>query len=116
MNQKKYPEAEYHLSFHNQQCSRAYRDSTTFSEKFYGMNELITQRNITPADYKDLYPMFVFDLSKQAERIKTSVVDIQIKAVFDAAPPAGTNTYAIVISDKLLTFESDGNKINVVYK
>jgi len=48
--------------------------------------------------------------------MKTSVVDIQVKAYFDAAPPAGMDAYVVVISDKLLTFEPDGNKINVVYK
>ena len=116
MNQNRYPEADYNLSFPNQQYSRAYRDAATFSEKFYGMNELITQSNITPADYIDLYPLFVFDVSKQSERLKTSVVDIQVKAFFDAAPPAGADAYVVVISDKLLTFESDGNKLNVVYK
>src|SRR6218665_942591 len=89
MNQNRYPEADYNLSFPNQQFSRAYRDAATFSKKFYGMNELITQSNITPADYKDLYPLFVFDVSKQSERLKTSVVDIQVKAFFDDAPSAG---------------------------
>jgi len=80
------------------------------------MNELITQSNITPADYKDLYPLFVFDVSKQSEQLKISVVGILIKAFFDVAPPAGTDAYAIVISDKLLTFQSNGNNLNVVYK
>jgi len=55
------------------------------------MNELVTQSNITPADYKVLYPLFDFDVSKHSKRLKTSVVDIQVKVFFDAAPPAGTN-------------------------
>src|SRR6218665_2210265 len=116
MNQNRYPDTDYNLSFPNQQFSRAYRDAATFSEKLYGMNELVTQSNTIPADLKDLYPLFVFDVSKQSERWKTSVADIQVKAFFDDAPPAGTDAYVVVISDKLLTFESDGNKINVVYK
>jgi len=28
------------------------------------MDELITRSNISPADYKTLYPLFVFDVSK----------------------------------------------------
>jgi len=78
MNQNRYPEVDYNLSFPSQQFSRAYRDAATFSEKFYGMNELITQSNITPADYKDLYSLFVSDVNKQSERLKTSVVEIQV--------------------------------------
>jgi len=76
---------------------------------------LITRSNISPVDYKTLYPLFVFDVSKQPEKLKTSVVDVQVRAVFSEAVPAGTQAYAIVISDKLLTFQSDGNKMSVVY-
>ena len=115
MNQERYPAVDYNLSFPNQQFSRAYRDAATFSEKFYGMDQLITQSNITPADYKDLFPLFVFDVSKQSERLKSSVVDIQLKAIFNAAVPAGTEAYVVVISDKLLNFQSDGQKMTVVY-
>ena len=115
MNQERYPAVDYNLSFPNQQFSRAYRAAATFSEKFYGMDQLITQSNITPNDFKELYPIMVFDVSKQSERLKSSVVDIQIKAIFNNAVPAETEAYAIVISDKLLEFQSDGQKLNVVY-
>jgi hypothetical protein len=115
MNQERYPAVDYDLSFPNQKFSRAYRDAASFSAKFYGMDQLITQSNITPADYKDLFPLMVFDVSKQSERLKSSVVDIQIKATFNAAVPAETQAYAVIISDKLLNFQSDGQKMSVVY-
>jgi len=115
MNQERYPAIDYNLSFPNQQFSRAYREASTFSQKFYGMDQLITQSNITPSDFKELYPIMVFDVSKQSERLKSSVVDIQIKAIFNAAVPAETEAYAVVISDKLLQFQSDGQKMSVVY-
>ncbi|XP_047133856.1 uncharacterized protein LOC124812005 [Hydra vulgaris] len=115
LNQERYAAVDVNLSFSNQQFSRAYRDASTFSEKFYGMNELITQSKITPADYKDLYPLMVFDVSKQSERLKSSVVDVQIKATFNAAVLAGTEALAVVISDRMMQFQSDGNKMNIVY-
>ena len=116
------------------------------------MDELITRSNISPADYKTLYPLFVFDVSKQSEKLKSSVVDVQIRAIKFRVPlkhifgfcedydkivyglkhtltlvrklvrqptyqavPAGTQAYAVVMSDKLLTFQSDGSKMSVVY-
>jgi len=115
LNQERYPAVDYNLSFPNQRISRAYRDAATFSEKFYGMNELITQGNITPSDYKDLFPLLVFDVSKQSERLKSSVVDVQIKATFNTAVPAGTEAFAVVISDRMLQFQSDGQKMSVIY-
>ena len=79
------------------------------------MSELVTLSGIQPIDYKELFPILVFDVSNQSEKLKATVVDIQIKFFFKAAVPAGTQAYALVVSDKLLTFQSDGNKINVVY-
>ena len=57
----------------------------------------------------------VFNVSKQSERLKTSVVDIQVKATFNTAAPARTEAFAVVISDKFLNFQSDGQKMSVLY-
>jgi len=70
---------------------------------------------ISPADYKELFPMFVFDVTKQREKLKNSVTDIQIKAQFSANVPSNTEAFAVVISDKSLIFQSDGQKMRVEY-
>ena len=115
LNSRRYPAVDNNLSFANQQYSRAYGDASMFGVRYFGMDELITRSNISAIDYKSLYPLFVFDVSKQSEKLKTSVVDVQIRAVFNQAVPAGTGACAVVISDKLLTFQSDGSKMAVVY-
>ena len=92
-----------------------YGDAALFGVKFFGMNELIAQSNITPSDYKTLYPLFTFDVSKHKEKLKSSAVDIQIKANFTENVPADTRAFALVISDKMLSFQSDGNKMSVIY-
>ncbi|XP_065668010.1 uncharacterized protein LOC136088253 [Hydra vulgaris] len=115
LNQEKYPAVDYSLLFPNHQFSRSYRDASIFSEKYYGMNDLITQSNITLSDNKDLYPLIVFDVGRQSEKLESSVVDVQIKATFNAAVAADTEAFAVVISDKFSHFQSDGNKLNVVY-
>ncbi|XP_065663026.1 uncharacterized protein LOC136085630 [Hydra vulgaris] len=114
LSSDKYPVTDYSLSFPNQQFSRAYRDAAVFSEKYYGMNELITNSNIQPLDYKDLFPIFVIDVSNQPERYKLSVIDIQIKMNFNTAVPQYTLGYAVVISDKLVNFKSDGSKLDLI--
>ena len=86
-----------------------------FGIKFFGMDELITKSNITPSDNKTLYPLFMFDVSKQKEKLKSSVVDIQIKANFTETVPANTRAFALVISDKMLYFQSDGTKMSLIY-
>ena len=103
------------MSFTNQKFSRVYGDAALVRVKFFGMDELIIQSNITPSDYKILYPLFTFDFSNQKEKFKSSVVDIQIKANFTENVSANTRAFALVISNKLLSFQSDGNKMSVIY-
>ena len=115
LNSDRYPAVDYNLSFPNQKFSRVYGDAALFGVKFFGMDEFITQSNITPSDYKTLYVLFTLDVSKQKEKLKSSVVDIQSKANFTQNVPANTRAFALVISDKMLSFQSDGNNMSVVY-
>ena len=54
------------------------------------MNQLIIQSDNTPADYKELFPLMVFDVSKQSERLKSL-------STFNVAVPAGTEAFAVVV-------------------
>ena len=76
LNSDRYPAVDHNLSFPNQQFSRVCGDAALFGVKFLGTDELITQSNITPSDYKTLYPLFTFDVSKQKKKLISSVVDI----------------------------------------
>ena len=111
----RYPAVDYNLSFSSQTFSRVYGDAALFGVKFFGINELITQSNIIPSDYKTLYPLFTFDVSKQKENLDSPVVCIQIKTNFTENIPANTRAFALVISDKMLSFQSNGNKMTVVH-
>ena len=115
LNLTGYPVVDYNLSFAKNQISRGYGDAASFRSKFYRMDELVSNPNITPVDYKTLLHLFAFDVSKQSERLKNPVTDIQIKTQLNSNVPASTEAFAVVISDKLINFKSDGNKMNVVY-
>ena len=73
------------------------------------MDELVSNPNITPSDYKDLFPLFVFDVSRQSEKLKDSVTEIQVKAYFNENVPANTEAFALVISDRVVSFASNVN-------
>ena len=115
LNSNRYPTLYYNLYFPAQQFGRAYGDVAEFRSKFFNINELISNPNISPFYYGSLYPLFLFDVSKQSERLKYSTTDIQIKIEFNRQVPAGTEGYAVIISDRLINFQSDGNKMSVVY-
>ena len=115
LNSTRYPTTDYNISFVEQRFSRVYGDVAEFRSKFYNMDELISSPNITPSDYGDFYPLFLFDVSKQSEKLKYSTTDIQVKVFFGDGVPANTQAYAVIISDRLINFQSDGNKFSVVF-
>ena len=114
LNSMRYPTADYNIEFGKQKFSRPYGDVADFRYKFYNMDELISNPNITPLDYRVLYPLFLFDVSKQSEKLKYSTTDIQVKIHFGGNIPINTQVYAVIISDRLINFQSDGNKFSVV--
>ena len=121
LNAKRYPDTDYENDFTTNKYSRIYGDASLFRKKFFNMDELVSNPGIDPNNYKHVYPLYLFDVSKQSEKLKTSVSDIHIKASFGNAPgnadnpPADTIAYAVIISDRLFHFVSDGSKItNIV--
>ena len=127
LNAKRYPDTDYNNDFTKNHYSRIYGDTALFRKKFFNMDELVSNCGINTIEFKTLYPLYVFDVTKQSEKLKTSVSDIHIKAFFnnnpavDLAgnpipnPPDNTMAYAVIISDRLLHFVSDGSKItNIV--
>jgi hypothetical protein len=114
LNTFSYPKDDYSLSFPNSQVAQAYINVATLSTKLYGLNELITNSNTPPTEYRSLYPLFAFEVSKQEKKLKLSYVDIKIEAIFDDNVPAGTQTFALIISDKICRFNSDGTKLSVI--
>ena len=115
LNSNRYPTLDYNLHFPSQKIGRAYGDVAEFRSKFFNINELISNPCISYYEYKNLYPLFVFDVSKQSERLKYSTTDIQLKVEFNANPPLNTEGYAVIISDRLINFQSDGNKMSIVF-
>ena len=115
LNSVRYPTTDYNISFLGQKFSSVYGDAAEFRAKFFNMDELVSNPNINPLEFKHIYPLFLFDVSKQSEKLKYSTTDIQIKMHFNANVPANTQVYAVIISDRLINFQSDGNKFSVVY-
>ena len=114
LNSTRYPMADYNISFLATKFIRVFGDAAEFRTKFFNMDELVSNPNITPSDYRTLYPLFLFDVSAQSEKIKYSTTDIQIKMPFSENVPAGTEAYAVTISDRLINFQSDGEKMSVL--
>ena len=111
----RYPRVDITTSFADNLMNHAYYKFAEFQKKYYGFDKITTGSQVTPLEYRSLYPIFVFDIRKQSERLKETVSDITIKTTFAANPAANTMAYALVLSDRLLKLQSDGNKFSVIY-
>ena len=114
LNSTRYPTVDYNIDFAKNMFSRVYGDAAEFRSKFFNMDELVSNPNFTPLEYRLMYPLFLFDVSKQSEKLKYSTTDIQIKMDFKNNVPPNTQVYGVIISDRLINFQSDGNKFSVV--
>lgn len=106
LNSEQYPGNEYTADFAKMRFNRIFGDASDFCRKYYGE---LGYSNILPSEFKTLYSIYAFDLTKQSEALKNSVVDIQVRAKFSVNVPADTQAYALIISDKLMMLKADGN-------
>ena len=105
-----YPSQAEILNFPANQYSKAFNNVAKFRELFDGTPELFSHFGINPLDFKELYPLFVFDVSNQIPKTISSVVEVVFNVKFENAP-ANTTAYALTISDKIFDLKGDGSKM-----
>ena len=115
LNSQRYPEVDYEINFVKMKFARIYRDTMAFFNDYYSVDPVITGPQLSPTEYQKLYTIFAIDLTKQPEKIKEPIIDITLKAFFTENVSENTHAFAIIISEKLIKLQSDGEKFNVVY-
>ena len=114
LNDTKYPARDVIADFAKHKFIEYYKMFTEFTRDYYGLDPLTVGTFVDPVTYKEEFPIFYFDVSRQSERITQSVVDIKVKMRFSANVGADVIAHALLISDRRLKFKSDGRKLNVV--
>ena len=76
---------------------------------------MITSTGVDAMTYKSLFPIIMFDVSKQSEKLKSAVTDITLDIQFSASPTANSVAHAVMISDRKLRFKANGDHMNVLY-
>ena len=82
---------------------------------YYGLDPLTVGNFIDPISYKEEFPIFYVNVSHQSERLSEGVVDVKVRMRFEGNTKEHTVAHALIISDRLLKFKSDGSKINIMY-
>ena len=112
-NHTRYPSVDMLTDFTKEQFASVYKAFFDFDSRYYGIDSLLAGSD--PNSFKDLFPIHVFDVSKQSERLTEGVIDIPVKMEFSAAVPANTQAYALVICDRMIKFKCDVSKMSVLF-
>ena len=67
LNNDRYPLNDYQTNFDKNHYVNLYHEFSSFIRKFYKVDEMISSTVVDPITYKSLYPIVMFDVSKQSE-------------------------------------------------
>ena len=115
LNHSRYPSVDMATDFTKELYGGVYKSFCDFASRYSGIDNLLTGSSVNPATFKSLYPIHVFDVSKQSERLREGVVDLAVRIEFSANVPANTQAYSLVTSDRILKFKNDGSKMSVLF-
>ena len=110
-NSERYPNQNLDLDFSNNKFACGYQMLIDFYKNVMGMESC----PVKLTTFKNLYPLLVFDISHQLERLRDTASDIRIKTEFDSNLPQNCQAYALVLSDRELQMQSDGNRMNIIH-
>ena len=115
LNHSRHPSLDITTDFAKEQFAGVYKSFYDFASRYYGIDNLLTGSGVSSPTFKSLYTIHVFDVSKQSERLTEDVVDLTVRMEFSVLVPANTRACALVISDRMLKFKSDGSKMSVLF-
>ena len=106
-----YPSQAEVLNFHENNFSKAYKNAANFRELYDGTPDLFSHFGITPIQFKNIYPLYVFNVSNQIPKTISAVVEVVFNVKFRENPPGNTTAYCLTISDKIFDLKGDGSKM-----
>jgi len=114
LNDVKYPANERIINF----TTNDYVDFCVMADEFkrehHAFNNLISGTQIDMLNYKKLFPLIVFDVRHQSERVKSNVMSMKLNFKFSENVPANTHMYVVIISDRVIKLTSDGQTPMIV--
>jgi hypothetical protein len=111
LNGIRYPNMDVNNNYATNEVTILYEMYVKSQKQLYGPSSIPLPLELFILNY----PLLVFDISKQPERIKNSPIDIRLQCEFHANVAADTRAYALILSDKIVSFQSDGNKMNILF-
>ena len=100
LNDTTYPACDVIADFKKHRYVEYYKMFTEFARYYYGLDPLTVGNVVDIITYKDEFPVFYYDVTKQSERVIQSVLDIKIRGRF--AENVGANVVAYAPSSSAI--------------
>ena len=65
LNHSRYPSVDMDTDFAKEQYAGLYKSFYDFASRYYRIDNLLAVSGMTPATFRSLHPIHVFDVSKQ---------------------------------------------------
>ena len=111
LNSERYPYLDLNVDYAKGDYAILYRMFHEFRNSLYGSDDMA----VNAIQFQKQCPFVVIDCTKQSERLRDALVDVQVKMRFVNNVPAGTKCHALLIGDRKMQMKLDRGKIDVVY-
>ena len=71
------------------------------------------QNMLNPCNFKELYPIFCIDATKQAYEITSKSVSCELHVDFKSPTTENLKVFIVWTSDRVLDLKTDGSDINI---
>src|SRR6478609_5951332 len=116
LNSVNYPAEDLVINFPTNDYAVLYEMFDNFKKEYYGFNSLVGGTQVNFASFKSLYPIIVFDVRHQNEKLAVGIMDMQLRFEFRNPVPANTTAYVTIISDRVYQLKSDGKNLVLISK
>ena len=113
INSERYPTFDLNVNFTTNRYLKLYKMFNDFKQEYYGISSLVGGTQVNLPAFKTLFPIIVFDVRQQDEKLKSGAVNMKLSFFFGRGVPANTMAYSCVLSDRVFKFASDGKSISV---
>ena len=67
LNHSRYPSVDMATDLAKEQYAGVYKSFCDFASRYHGIDNLLAGSAVSPAAFKSLYPIHIFDVSKQSD-------------------------------------------------
>ena len=116
LNNENYPIEDVVINFPTNDYAVLYEMFDNFKKEYYGFNSLVGGTQVNYSTFRSLFPIIVFDVRHQNEKLSVGIIDMQLRFEFRDVVPANTMAYVTIISDRVYQLKSDGKNLVMISK